>query len=72
MQILPAALERIRTSEFNAEHIVRILQALETVLQQNPAPAAEIKLHFLTDEDQVTAEDLIPVITFSLQSTIGE
>lgn len=67
MQILPAALERIRTSEFKSEHIISVLKALELALQHNPAPVAEIKLSYQSDEDQVSSEDLIPVVTFSLQ-----
>jgi len=67
MRILPAALERIAVSEFKPEHIISVLKALELALQHNPVPVAEIKLSYQSDEDQVTSEDLIPVITFSLQ-----
>ena len=66
MQILPVALERIRASEFKPEHIVCVMKTLELAIQRNPIPAAEITLNYQDDTDQVTPEDLIPVITFSL------
>jgi hypothetical protein len=67
MQLLPVALERIAASEFKPEHIVSVLKTLELALRHNPVPVAEITLNYQSDEDQVTQDDLIPVITFSLR-----
>lgn len=67
MQIFPAALERLASSEFKTEYIIRVLKTLEQVLQANPGPMAEVVLHYQSEDDVVTSEDLIPVITFSLR-----
>jgi len=67
VQILPATLERIVASDITGERIVTVLKALELALQRTPAPVAEIVLSYQDDTDQVTPDDLIPVITFALR-----
>ena len=67
MQILPVALERLATSKFDVEHIVSILKTLELALQNNGSNSGEIVLSYQSDEDVVTVDDWIPVVTFSLR-----
>jgi len=64
MQILPKALERLTASEFNIKNVVNVFKTLELAMQD--AGAAEIVLHYQSDEDVVSSEDLIPVVIFRL------
>lgn len=72
MQILPAALERLAVSEFNVKNVVSVFKTLELAMQDALIPVAEIVLNYQSDEDVVTSEDLIPVVTFRLTRSSNE
>jgi hypothetical protein len=69
MQIPSVIFERLVAGQFTTDHVVSIFKALETACQEGVGGVGgEIILHFQGRDDVIVKGDLIPTITFTLES----
>ncbi len=67
MQILPAALQRVRTAPLRAEAIATIFESLAQHFEQCGEEAATYTLGYQNADDFVSEGDLVPVIVLSVR-----
>jgi len=61
-------LERIKTAPVKGEHMADVFTRLAYVLDQTGKDGGAIDVAYETETDQLQPGDLIPTVTFSLQS----
>jgi len=67
MQVYEESLRRLRHSMLNPEHFVETFKRLEEVVNKFGVPQAAIDLVYVSDADELGADDLVPVITVALR-----
>jgi hypothetical protein len=67
--ILPAALERLRTSKLAPEHFVRVFQKLLAAVNHLDDTSLALTIDYRDEDEFVGSDELIPVITLSFTAS---
>ncbi len=66
--ILPAALDRIRTSRLAPEHFIKGFAALLAVVNNTGETDGAININYTDENEAVGPDELVPIITLSFRT----